>query len=175
MHAHGDQQISTFLHTNAFQETFQGHVHKENLLNKALQWSIQTTKKPLHQLPFQEKLPNYLLLHSHFSSRATAERQVCPLIQVWCRGREGGDGVQYMAFSMVSLGSPGLWGREGEAVWREEGGGGSLSLAENNSVSVFSNTKCIILSSRSQLTAWTKNNITVVAVECSTLLVQMHV
>lgn len=61
-----------------------------------------------------------------------------------------------MVFSNVSLSSPGL-GVESEGRKEEEG---LRAWAENNSVSVFSYTKCIILSSDSRLTAWTeKNNI----------------
>lgn len=79
-------------------------------------------KKPLRQLPFQEKLCNHLLLQSHFPSRATTEKQLCPLIQVWCGGRKRreGEGGQWMAFSMISLSSPGLEGMEAER--KEEGG-----------------------------------------------------
>lgn len=64
-----------FLHTNE-KGTIVVHTHN----NK---------KKILHQIPFQEKLHNHLLLQGHFPSRATSQRQACPLIQVWCRGREG--------------------------------------------------------------------------------------
>lgn len=62
-----------------------------------------------------------------------------------------------MVFSNVCLGSPGL-GVESEGRKEEEG---LRAWAENNSVSVFSYTKCIILSSDSRLTAWTekKHNI----------------
>ena len=77
-----------------------------------------------------------------------------------------------MVFSNVSLSSPGL-GVESEGRKEEEG---LRAWAENNSVSVFSYTKCIILSSNSRLTAWIeKQHLKVAAAECQILLVQIYV
>lgn len=41
---------------------------------KAPQWSIHTTKKAPPSASIWEKLPNHLLLHSHFPSRATTPK-----------------------------------------------------------------------------------------------------
>lgn len=49
-------------------------------------------RKALHQLPFQEKLPNHLQLQSHFPSRGTTQKKVCLLIQVWGRGMKRREG-----------------------------------------------------------------------------------
>lgn len=76
-------------------------------------------KKPLHQPPFERNYPIISCYTATFPLGLPLQRQVCPLIQVWCRETKGkgGGGGQYMAFSMVSLGSPGL----GVRVWGEEG------------------------------------------------------
>lgn len=110
----------------------------------------KNTQEPLHQVQFQEKLPNHLQLQSHFSSGVIPQRQLCPLIQVW---KEDGKGTEdnRCPFSAASHNSPGLEGIGGRRVWRVEERGGSPSSTENNDVSVFWNSKSIIMSSSSRL------------------------
>lgn len=111
--SHKNWQISDFLHTKyPLRSESKQCVPRKPIKKRHHSGPSTQQKKTLYQPPFQQKLPNHLLLRSHFPSRATTQRQVCSLIQVWCRGRKGkAEGGQQMAFSVVSLSSPGLGGR----------------------------------------------------------------
>lgn len=78
-----------------------------------------------------------------------------------------------MAFSMVSLGSPGLGGESLRGGRRRR----VSQLGLRTILSLFSVTPSVsILSGSSQLTDWTKKqHLRVAAVECSFLPVQMYV
>lgn len=64
--------------------------------------STQTTQQK-SQRAFQGKIPNHLLLQSHFSFRATTQRPVWLSIQVWCIGRKRDGWRTIDALSLFSL------------------------------------------------------------------------
>lgn len=148
-------QISAFPHKTPPEKNIKT---KRVFKKKASQWTIHTTKRsPSISLGLKRNQQSSLVTQSHFPSRATTQRQLCPLIQVWCReGKEGGgrtiDGL-FTGLPMLTWITGG-----GKPEGSERGGGRRVSkLRLRTIVSLcLVNTECIILSSSSQLTAGTE-------------------
>lgn len=153
-------------------------MHKENLLNQALQRSSRTTKKsPSINFHFKRDCPIISCYTATFPLGPPLKGRSVHWYRCGAEGARGGEGKEHNTW-------PFQWSPLVHLDYGEERGKQSVGRKEEEGlwawlrtiVSLCSaNTKCIILSSRSQLTAGTKNNITLAAVERSTLLVQMHV